>query len=76
MAEPTEDLLDTAWSKGQHTPMTKEEAAHVWNKVHEMAKSFPGGEKILWLNDQLGRELAKGERCAVCGDYRDRKSVV
>ena len=53
--------------------MTKEEAAHIWNKMNEMVSAYPDGQRILWLHDKLSRELAKGKRCAVCGDYGNKE---
>lgn len=65
MSEP----LESAWRKGMKEPMTMHEARYVWAEMHAMAKTYPEGQRLLWLFGRLEKELGKGERCGVCGRH-------
>jgi hypothetical protein len=66
-----EDLTQSALRKGRDTPMTTEEALHVWDRVFEIMKTDPDGSTLIYLFRRLEGELDAGTRCGVCGAYQD-----
>lgn len=63
--EPLIDLL----RKGE--PLDQDDAVRVWHLMHYRLKTIPEGGTLHVLYDKLARELFRGERCAVCGRYKN-----
>jgi hypothetical protein len=68
------DDVMTLWQKnvsGQE-PLDDKEAVRVWRELALLVeKHHTNGAFLLALNDGLIRELARGERCAVCARYKN-----
>ena len=58
--------------------LTQDEATEVWSAMHQIIKEsqVPQAGIILCLYDKLSRELHKGERCAVCGRYKNLDCIL
>jgi hypothetical protein len=68
------DDVTELWEKAvvRKEPLDEEEAGRIWREITLLLeKHHTNGSLLLSLNDQLVRELAKGERCAVCGRYKN-----
>ena len=65
------NLQEVLQKQLRNEPMTREEAGEVWRLSYEMAEAFPDGQLISALTDHLAAERYKGERCSICGRYKD-----
>lgn len=68
-----ETPITLIWNKMRSgEPLDEEEAVRVWREVQITVDAHhTDGSMLLWLYDKLNRELASGERCAVCGRYKN-----
>lgn len=74
----TPDLIDTEEAHRllrriiEHEPLSTDEAVYVWHTMHRVMNAVPGLSVLMEAWDQMTLELSKGERCAVCGRYKDK----
>ncbi|QOC56544.1 hypothetical protein SEA_PAELLA_225 [Arthrobacter phage Paella] len=56
--------------------LATEEAIRIWQEMSLVMESHPNGGLLLGLYDKLTRELTQGERCGVCGRYKDSECAI
>jgi hypothetical protein len=67
-----ETPIQLLWAKMRAEHLNEEEAIRVWQEVRLTVESHhTDGSTLLMLYDILSKELAVGERCAVCARYKN-----